>query len=236
MRLINWNIERNRPQSAKALSLMAEIGSLSPDLICLTEAWESSLESLAGHVLTANGVPWSQQDAGERKVVLWSATPWTSLDRMEPVSAFGGAVSGITELQGRSVRIAGLCIPYHMASPFGQVPKAKPWEQHERFLHNLGPYLRRWRQEGPMIVLGDFNRRMPRTYGPKQSYEMLEEAFEGYDIVTRGAVAGVEAATVDHVAFGGPFQVLSVQGRSAVTPEGLKRTDHFGVVVDIDLK
>ena len=235
MRLVNWNIERNGPHSAKALSLMAEIRGLLPDLICLTEAWESSLDGLGGHVLTARGVSWSRQEAEERKVALWSAGPWTCVDRMEPVSAFGGAVSGVTELQGRSVRIAGLCIPYHMASPFGQVPKAKPWEQHERFLHHLGPYLRRWRQEGPVIVLGDFNRRMPRTYGLKQSYEMLEEAFEGYDIVTRGAVAGVEAATVDHVAFGGPFQVLSVQGRSAVTPEGLKRTDHFGVVVDAGL-
>lgn len=235
MRLVNWNIERNGPASAKAMSLMAEIASLSPDLICLTEAWEGSLEAFSGHALTAKGVAWSRQAAGECKVALWSPEAWTDVEQMAPVAAFGGAVSAFTRVSGRAVRVVGICIPYHMASPLGQVPKARVWEQHERFLEALAPYLQRWRQEGPVIVTGDFNRRMPRTYGSLRSYEMLERAFEGYQIATRGPLAGVEAQTVDHVAFAGGLKATGVEGRSAVSPEGLVRSDHFGVVVDFEV-
>lgn len=235
MRLVNWNIERNGPATRKAVSLMGEIGALSPDLICLTEAWETSLETFDGHVLTAKGVAWSPQAVGETKVVLWSPEPWEGVDRMEPVAAFGGAVSASTQLGGRSVRVVGICVPFHMASPLGLAPKARMWEQHERFLEALTPYLQQWRQDGPVIVTGDFNRRMPRTYGSLRSYEMLEQAFEEYEIVTRGVLPGVGTQTVDHVAFAGGLTATDVEGRSAVSPEGLVRSDHFGVVVDFKM-
>lgn len=236
MRLVNWNIERNDPASPKAASLIAEIGALSPDIISLTEAWEGSLEAFGGYVLAAQGVAWSRQATGERKVVLWSPHPWADIDPMEQAAAFGGSVSACTQIGGRNVRIVGICIPYHMASPLGQVPKARVWEQHERFLEVLMPYLHRWRQDGPVIVMGDFNRRMPRTYGSLRSYKMLEQAFEGYEIATRGKLPGIEAQTVDHVAVAGAVRVTGVAGRSAVSPEGLVRSDHFGVVVDFELR
>lgn len=169
-------------------------------------------------------------------MLLWSANPWTDVDAVESAAAVGGVMSGQTEVGGRRVRVAGICIPYHMARPYRQAEKAAPWAQHERFIEALAPSLARWRQEGPVIVMGDFNRRMPRTYGSLRSYEMLERAFEGYEIATRGKLPGIEAQTVDHVAVAGAVRVTGVAGRSAVSPEGLVRSDHFGVVVDFELR
>lgn len=215
---------------------MEEIAGLLPDLICLSEAWGQSLESFGGHLLDAKGVSWSAQDADERKVLLWSSAPWTDVDQMEAASEFGGAISGCTQIRDLIVRVVGVCIPYHMASPFGQAPAMPPWEQHERFLQALAPYLCRWRQEGPVIVMGDFNRKIPRAKRtPRRSFEMLEDAFREYQIATEGTIEPLGAQTIDHVAFAGTFDVARVEGRSAVSPDGMVRSDHFGVVVDFEL-
>lgn len=235
MRLVNWNIERNGPQTREAVSLLEEIRALSPDLVCLTEAWTTSLDTFGGHTLSAKGVAWGRQAEDERKVVLWSPRPWIDIDTMEEVCRFGGAVSGRTELGGQLVRIVGICIPYHMASPFGQVPKEAPWRQHELFLGALDLFLRRLGKSEPVIVLGDFNRKIPRAgRTPRKSFEMLEDAFRGYEIATTGVLEPLESQTVDHAAFAGAFDIMGVKGRPATTPEGLVRSDHFGVVVDFD--
>lgn len=235
MRLVNWNIERADPASEDADFLIGEIHSLQPDLVCLTEAWEGSLERFGGHTLSAPGLSWSRKQAGECKVLIWSPNPWTDLEVLDELEATGSAVTGRTELCGRLVRLVGICIPYFGANPYGQVPRSKPWALHTNFITALIPRLSRWQSEGPVIVAGDFNRRMPRTYGPKQAYELLERAFENYEIVTRGPIPDMSVQTLDHVAWAGGFRLRGVQGRSAVAPNGREASDHFGVVVDFDV-
>lgn len=234
MRIVNWNIERHGPDSWQARSLLDEIARLDPDLLCLTEAWESSAAPLGGFAVSAAGAAWSSEHALERKVLLWSRSEWRDVQPVDALEATGSAITGLTLLGSTEVRIVGLCIPYHFANPFGQEPRAKPWSQHERFLEELAPLLRQWRQEGPVMVLGDFNQFIPRVWGPKRSYELMEAAFESYDIVTGGETKGIKACAIDHVAFAGDLIATDVVGRSAQTNDGRKRSDHFGVVVDFD--
>lgn len=233
MRIINWNIERHGPASWQARSLIDEITGLSPDLICLTEAWERSLDALGGHALSARGVQWGEQADSERKVVLWSPAPWRDPEVVEDLEETGSAATGICDLDGIAVRIVGLCIPYHFASPSGMTPKAKPWHQHDLFLTKLKPHLDAWVRQGPVIVLGDFNRRIPRTWGPKASYALLEQAFENYDVITAGDLPWVSDRTIDHVAVSGRLETDAVAGLPAEVADGRTRSDHFGVLVDL---
>jgi len=55
LRIVNWNIERRKPSSWQARSLVDEIASLEPDYVCLTEAWKQSLADFGGHVISAEG-------------------------------------------------------------------------------------------------------------------------------------------------------------------------------------
>lgn len=234
MRVVNWNIERRAPQSWQSVSLMEEIDELAPDVICLTEAWRQSAEPLGGFSISANGVAWSDQHPDERKVLLWSRQPWRNVQVVDGLEVTGSTVTGTTSFGETEVRFVGLCIPYHFANPLGQEPRAKLWSQHERFLQDLRPYLAQWREEGPVIVAGDFNRRIPRSWGPKRSYALLESAFHGYEIPTSGIIDEINDRTIDHVAFSANVKALRVIGRPAEAADGRRRSDHFGIVVDFE--
>ncbi|WP_406680584.1 endonuclease/exonuclease/phosphatase family protein [Hyphomonas sp. FCG-A18] len=231
-RIINWNIERHGPGSWQAASLTGDIAVLKPDLVCLTEAWKQTLSQLDGYSVSAPGAAWSAQDPDERKVLLWSRRSWENVEVAHELDSLGGCLTGLTTIGPDKVRIVGLCIPYQFASPLGQVSKAKQWEMHERFLCKLEPLLSKWSTERPMIVLGDFNRRMPRSWGPKKSYELLERVFERLNIVTTGSLDNVDDRTVDHVAVSSQFNPSQVMGIPAESADGRKRSDHFGVMVD----
>lgn len=236
MRIVNWNIERHAPSSWQSTSLLSEIGQLDPDIVCLTEAWETSAELLGGHSISAAGAEWSPKIPGECKVLLWSKSPWRDVQVIEELEATGSAITGIAEHEGKGIRFVGMCVPYHFASPFGLEPRAKPWSQHERFLEVLAPLLSRWRDESPVIVVGDYNRFIPRHWGPKRSYALLEAALDGFLIVTAGDLPGVGKRAIDHIAVAGDFVVSEVFGLPAESPDGRRRSDHFGVVADFEFR
>ncbi|MEZ5986002.1 MAG: endonuclease/exonuclease/phosphatase family protein [Hyphomonas sp.] len=232
MRVVNWNIERHAPHTWQAVSLMEEIAELTPDVICLTEAWRQSTEAFGGFSVSASGVAWSDQHPDEQKVLLWSHHPWREVRVVDELEITGSAVTAKTLFGGVETRFVGICIPYHFANPLGQEPRAKPWSQHERFLQDLRPLLAHWRNEGPVIVIGDFNRRVPRSWGPKRSYAMLESALREFEIPTSGIIKEVDDLTIDHIAFSGNFKVSRIIGRPAEAADGRRRSDHFGIVVD----
>lgn len=234
MRIVNWNIQRNRPSSWKAKSLIGEIRHLHPDLVCLTEAWASSLEELDGYSISASGVAWSVQKPDERKVLLWSQNPWRQVEVPEELNSIGCAVAGLTRIENVDVRVVGICVPYAAASPLGTVPRVSPWVQHEAFLRALAAWLPRWRDQVPLIVIGDFNRRMPRgKWGSKRAYQLLEDTFADYQFATMGDLPEVGGRTVDHVVVSDHFSVEKTTARSAEDETGRIRSDHFGVVVDL---
>ena len=216
------------------MSLLEEIKRLSPDLICLTEAWKDSLDRFGGHIIASCGAPWSPQDADERRVLLWSPAPWTQVEHTSDFEKIGSLATGWTRIAGKEVRVVGVCIPYPFASPFEQSPRAPQWRMHERFVEQLMPRLRNWSAEGPLIVVGDFNRRIPRAWGSKRAYQLLIDALGDLSLATAGPVSGLEDQVIDHVAFNNHLRTINVFGRTAASDDGRERSDHPGIVVDFD--
>jgi endonuclease/exonuclease/phosphatase family metal-dependent hydrolase len=102
------------------------------------------------------------------------------------------------------------------------------------FVEQLGPALQALDGLRPLIVAGDFNRRMPRSWGPHSSYEKLEAAMTGFDIVTRGSLPPLDAMTIDHVAISGALSPTDVRALDRRDASGKARSDHFGVLVDFE--
>ena len=235
MRLVNWNIERRGPQTWQAASLVSEIGSLNPDLVFLTEAHHDSLDALAGHSLSHRGYDSGRKKDSERLVLMWSRSGWEELPLPVAVQEAGGALFGRTEIEGVGVYCLAICIPWHMCPSVKTDGKTVPWAQHVRFLRELAPVLSAIRQRHyPLIVAGDFNRRIPRAWGPIEAYDRLAATFSDMQIITEGPLAPLNEKTIDHVAFSGGISSTSVRSLDARAETGRPRSDHFGVLVDFD--
>lgn len=234
MRLINWNIERRGPHTWQAASLMSEIESLAPDVICLTEAHDTSLERFGGYVRSHVGYRSGKKKPSERLVVIWSRRPWTPYPVPGDLERVGGISAGMTRLEGTDCLVIGLCIPYHMAKLDSEARTA-PWKHHKAFLKLLGPWLAGLPKDKPIIIAGDYNRRVPRNWGPIDAYDLLLDAFAPFNLVTTGPLVPLGEATIDHVAVSPHWKTSRVDARSRFGADGRPRSDHFGVMVDMAL-
>jgi exonuclease III len=228
--LVNWNIERRRPGSWQAASMLADIQAQMPDIVCLTEAWEDSARALGGHSIAAKGVAWSAQEDAERKVVLWSRNPWVNVPLSESITKVGGILAGYTTVGDVRIHIIGVCIPYHMARPHGSTAPIIPWQEHERFLDLLEPFMANLDATIPTVMVGDFNRRIPGKWGPARLRKKLETSLPGFEIITKGMIEGLGEAIVDHVAINSKVRGVSVVGLTRYSRDGFPRSDHHGVV------
>lgn len=236
MRLINWNIQRHGPRTRKAVSLVSDIEVLNPDLVILTEAHEGSLDRFGGHTLSHRGYHHDRKRDSERLVLMWSRAPWQEVTLSPDLQHNGGALLGRTHVGGRSVHCLALCIPYHMSwNVPRQAGKIQPWAQHRKFLTLLQAEMPRILQHSPLIIAGDFNQRMPRTrWGAKAPNAHLREVFSETAFVTEGPLAPLDLQTIDHVALSGPLTARSVTALSQFDVNGTERSDHFGVLADLD--
>lgn len=232
--IVNWNIERQAPDKRRARIMIERIAALSPDVVCLTEAFEGSTADLGGFEISTPGVAWSKEAPGERKVVLWSKKPWVDPDfgGTEPLKS-GAYLTARTETPLGAIRIAGVCIPYNFASPFGETPKARPWSQHMIFLEGLRQAHRAWGLANDTVLMGDFNQFIPRIWGSKAASKALEEALGGLSICTDGIIDGVDRPTVDHIGLGTGLHALSTTGIDEHDEQGRRLSDHFGIAVRV---
>ena len=237
MRIVNWNIERRGPHTWQAASLASEIQSLDPDIVFLTEGHHHSLEALGGFTLDHPGYDATHKSDSERLVLLWSRSAWEPVALPEKLQASGGAVLGRTMVGHHPVHCMCICVPWHMCPTVKANGKVVPWAQHKAFLRELAPTLRELGDSPtPLIVAGDFNRRMPRRWGPIDAYDLLSDAFEGLNIITADTLQPENAATIDHVAITSSFGPVAVRSLSVIDPERQRpRSDHFGVLADLTL-
>ena len=232
-RLVNWNIERRAAHSWQVKSLIAEIAVYQPELVCLTEAHEDTLAAFGGHVMSDIGYRAAHKKPSERLVVLWSKARWEPLPIPQDLRAAGGIVAGRTDLAGHEVLCVGLCIPYHMAKRAGET-RTRPWHHHKIFLKHLKPWLETLPDQGPVVVMGDFNQRIPRKYGSREAHAALLDSFTPFQFITAGALAPLDENTIDHIVLSGPLIANKVEARSRFAPDGRARSDHFGVFAEIE--
>lgn len=230
-----WNLERQAPDRPRAGVMLSRLAALQPHLLCLTEAHVHSTRDLGGHAVSTPGVSWSKAAETERKVVLWSRHPWREIDeRGAPGCETGAFVQAVTETPLGLIRVIGVCIPYHFASPLGLTPKAKPWSQHLRFLEGLATVVDARDGATPCMLLGDFNQVIPCIWGPKAAASALIGALGDLAVVTKGPLPNINKPAIDHIAHCARMRATRVWGLSDRGDQGERLSDHFGVAAAIE--
>jgi hypothetical protein len=228
-----WNTEWHTATSKRGAALRQALLGHAPDIVCLPEAQYRFLPAdyHLVHSHPDSGYPLKPEHS---KVTLWSRWPWLDVDAHGsddlPTGRF---VSATTATPGGSIRVVGVCIPYRHAHVSTGRRDRTVWEEHERYLVALPKILERERRHGPVLLLGDFNQRIPRRWVPPRLASMLQHALTGFEVWTAGDVAGLEQPLVCHVAGSKEFTL-------AERPRGLSRiingvavSDHDGMVLPI---
>lgn len=230
IRILLWNVEWASPRSERGRRILTIIADAAPHVICLTEATVDMLPD-DGHVLDADPDYGYGATGARRKVLLWSRTTWSSVDRLGAEGMPGGRfAAGIT----MGVRFVGVCVPWRDAHVrTGRRDRAR-WEDHLRYLQALRGVVCTYLAEPErLVVLGDVNQRLPRSGQPADVSAALESVIrEGMDCPTadgRGWVRG----QIDHVFVGTGIKVIDVVAIPRNASNGLRLSDHDGLLVRV---
>ena len=97
----------------------------------------------------------------------------------------------------------------------------------------LAGILARRDTDRPLILAGDWNQYLPRIWDPRRLSDLLERTLEPLQVATRGPIAGLDAAVIDHVAHSPGLTATRVYGWSGRSPDGRPMSDHAGVCVEL---
>ena len=167
--------------------------------------------------------------------MLWSAQPWTHSDSIgDPSLPSGRFIAGRTTTSIGPLYVVGVCIPWRDAHVRSGRRDRLPWEDHLAYLRGLQGVLSEL--DGPTIVLGDFNQRVPRRYQPEAVHSALLECLgERVSIASEGPLPPNGALAIDHIAHTYEFSPLAVRTLSNVDPAGRQVSDHFGIAARLAL-
>ena len=125
-----WNSEWASLKSKRGEFFRDQFNS---DVICVTEGYESLLPN-DGYVISSNEDYGYKIKKGRRKVILWSKSEWSDIDKLGSKKIpTGRYISGIT----MGIRFVGICIPWRFAHVSTGRKDRKPWEDHLAFIENL---------------------------------------------------------------------------------------------------
>lgn len=230
MRIATWNLQRKRPTSPNGRLAATHLRSVSPDIVILTEAWVNHLGSDFQHADAGpTSIPFLREE--ERKVVIASRWPITRVESDLDVPTAGRFISSVIETPEGSITVIGICIPWFASRV--KSGEAKNWEDHRTFLRSLSPVLREAVQ-GPCLVAGDFNQRIPRSRQPSEVAELLEESFREFVIPTSGKRPETGRMLIDHVAISPLLKCGNIASWSGEI-DGKKMSDHDGVSAEVSL-
>ena len=157
-----WNSEWASLKSKRGEFFRDQFNS---DVICVTEGYESLLPN-DGYVISSNEDYGYKIKKGRRKVILWSKSEWSDIDKLGSKKIpTGRYISGIT----MGIRFVGICIPWRFAHVSTGRKDRKPWEDHLTFIENLRI------TKNKTILMGDFNQHIPKTYQPNDVYFALNK-------------------------------------------------------------
>jgi endonuclease/exonuclease/phosphatase family metal-dependent hydrolase len=226
-----WNVAWRIPSSAAAATMRERLFASDLDVACLTEAAADFLDG-NGHVETSSADYGYPLLGNRRKVLLWSKQPWEDVDILgDPHMPPGRFIAGRTQTAMGPVLFIGVCIPWSAAHVSTGRQDRTRWEDHLAYLSGLECYLSR--QEGPFVVLGDFNQAIPRRRAPRHVFNALQAAVLGkVNVFTADEIEG-HGYAIDHVCGSGGFECEWVSGLSAFDAAGKRLSDHFGLTVNL---
>jgi hypothetical protein len=229
-----WNVEWARAGSPRGERVVERLAALGADVLCVAEG-EAALLPAGGHVATSRADYGYPLVEGRRKTLLWSREPWRDVDDVGDARLPSGRyVAGTTDTPLGEVRVVGVCVPWRDAHVRTGRRDRAGWEDHLTYLKHLGPLLRHEAAAHErLVVMGDYNQRIPRKGAPVRVAQALDEAFAGLTVVT--ACAECEGrALVDHIAVGAGLRGIEV--RTLPRRDGSGRlSDHDTVIADLGL-
>lgn len=229
--LANWNIEWARPRSKRGRFIIEFLHNSSSDIVCLTETYAGFLEQ--GHIIEADADYGYVDTEERRKVILRSKVPWRDVSRgKDHPFPPGRLIAGTTETAFGSIRVVGICIPWRDAHVRTGRRDCEPWEEHLKYLSALKGFL--GASEEPMIVIGDFNQRIPRSRQPAELYDALLDCFgSDFDFPTRDLTDARGSRAIDHLAVSKHFRAGPLSVLPRIAEDGTRLSDHFGFVTDL---
>lgn len=223
-----WNVEWRQSNSYDAAVIRNRLLHCEPQIVCITEGYPDFFRG-AGHMISAKpdyGYPAAD---GRRKAMLWSARPWMDTDTIgDGRMPSGRFIAGRTETSIGSINVVGVCVPWRDAHVRNGRRDRLPWQDHLAYLSGLGRILPKL--DGPTIVLGDFNQRVPRRYQPEAIHSALLECLgEQLSIATAGLLPPDGASSIDHISHSPELTPVEARTISNINAMGRKVSDHFGV-------
>ena len=198
-RIGTWNVEWAAPDGERGVRVAAALNEPGCDVVYVTEGCAEILPA-GGHVIDG-GPDWGcGREEGRRKVLVWSRQPWSAVDATGSGALPAGRfVAGITPTALGLLTVIGVCIPWRDAHVRWGRRDRRQWQEHEAWLAAFErlPYRHARKRT---VVLGEFNQRIPRRSQPREIYEALLRAFEGFSFATAGELDGALGRTVDHIA------------------------------------
>ncbi|MFV0442890.1 MAG: endonuclease/exonuclease/phosphatase family protein [Planctomycetaceae bacterium] len=233
LRVTNWNVEWATSISDRGRAIAGKIAASQPHVACLTESHADFFSS--GHVVTA-AADYGYGDKGaRRKVVLWSQTPWTSVEIVgEPTLPSGRFVAAATLTPLGEIRFIGVCIPWKDAHVRTGRRDRSAWKDHSHFLKGLQSVLSNTPMER-LILLGDFNQTIPRHRAPLYAFELLSEVLTPFVCPSAGPIPNAPKPTIDHICHTPDLAASSISVLSNQHDEIGELSDHFGLNLHLRL-
>lgn len=233
MKVLTWNLEWAPPSSGREQTIRRILEFADADLICLTEAYSSTLPD-DGVVIEAGSGNVVADKKRAKKVLLWSRWGWHDQNMGQNILPPGRFIGGHTETPLGTIHIIGVCIPWRSSNMPGYGSgECGPWEDHLRFIQGLKAELRPDARR--TIIVGDFNQRLPRRRQPAHVAEALETILRPFTVATWNFESGDCAQTIDHIAHS-PDLVVDQLVEVPRVADGLVLSDHFGVAGNVSLR
>ena len=232
--LATWNVEWATPRKRAAIT--NRIASWRPDILVVSEG-DHGLLPPGGHAADA-GTDWGYRNTKPhwRKVILWSRWPLADVVTEVPAGVRSGRlVDALVESPQGPIRVLAVCVPWRDAHVrTGINPHGMRWREHTAHLAHISRLLAGHRSDVPLVVMGDFNQRLPRTSQPRAVHDYLMAAFRPLDVLTAGAgpLPGLDRQELDHIAVSPDLVPVRVWG---VDRHEGERTlsDHDAVLAEV---
>ena len=242
LRIATWNLERPRPKAyATNHRRVEKLREIDADLWVLTET-HSAIALDGYHCVAAPGQAGYHRD-GESFATIWSR--WPIRRAIAPFDPHFCVCAEIDSPAG-PLLVFGTVITY--ANDRGPHGTSRRWQEHRRSIDAHAADWRRLREAFPrhlFCVAGDFNQSRDGSgwYEDAEASRTLSAALAQaslhcvteLDMRARGLLRS--RASVDHICLSQPLagQVHAVGAWEGTADDGLRMSDHNGVVIDVGI-
>lgn len=229
IRIATWNVEWATPNSGIGKRIQEIIRDTESDVFVITEGCKELLP--VGHVAEA-GMNWGYEyaDKRRRKVILWSKYPLINRDLAEHIDMPPGRfVSATVQHPEGDYLVIAVCIPWKDAHVRSGRKDRNAWEDHVAYLDGLREIIQN--VSIPVVVVGDFNQRIPRVSQPQSVADKLSTCLKDLQVCT---ALPLDKPLIDHIAVSNHF-FASKTGIIPDHDEFGRLSDHRGVIVELTL-